>query len=209
MLQRGEADLMVAGAVDLAGDVRQVLATDALGRYSRSGRFAAFDADADGRVLAEGAAAVVLKRLEDAVRDGDRVYAVLQGFGAASGAALARGAVRSAAYARAVSAAHHEARVEPRDVTLVMGHGSGDPREDDDELVGLCRAFPDAAEPLHALSSAAATVGHAGAASGLVSVVAASLALHEQMLPPMPAFRLSRRDDELAARGFHVPTTPQ
>ena len=75
------------GAVDLAGDVRAVLATHAVRHYSASGRARPFDAGADGTVVGEGAAALVLKRLADAERDGDRVYAVIRGFGGASGRA--------------------------------------------------------------------------------------------------------------------------
>ncbi|MBS1149559.1 MAG: omega-3 polyunsaturated fatty acid synthase, partial [Myxococcaceae bacterium] len=171
MLQRGEVDLMLAGAVDLAGDIRQVLATDALRPYSRSGTAAPFDRAADGPTVSEGAAAVVLKRLDDAVRDGDRIYAIIRGFGAAGGAAVNPGAARIDAYAQAVAQAQREAGVTAAQVCLLQAHGSGDPGEDRDEAQALCRGVA-AAQTLHcALASTAAVIGQAGAAGSLASVI--------------------------------------
>jgi acyl transferase domain-containing protein len=69
--------------VDLAGDLRSLLATDAVRRYSRRGEARPFDMLADGAIPGEGAACVVLKRLADAERDGDRIYAVVRGVGTA------------------------------------------------------------------------------------------------------------------------------
>jgi acyl transferase domain-containing protein len=84
-LRRGELDAAVVGAVDLAGDVRAMAARDALRPFSRRGSARPFDAAADGPMVGEGAAAVVLKRLSDAEADGDRVYAVIRGVGFATG----------------------------------------------------------------------------------------------------------------------------
>ena len=82
-LQRGEADVMLAGAVDLAGDLRKVLGTDGLRPFARDGAPLPFDEASPGAAVGEGAAAVVLKRLSDAQAHGDRIYAVIRGFGAA------------------------------------------------------------------------------------------------------------------------------
>ena len=84
-LQSGEIDTALAGAVDLNGDIRSLAATHLIRPWSQKGTARPFDSDADGAVPGEGAAAVVLKRLEDARRDGDRVYAVIRGFGVAGG----------------------------------------------------------------------------------------------------------------------------
>src|SRR5262249_48305252 len=78
----GEIDAALAGAADAAGDVRALSGMHALKPFSASGRARPFDAAADGTVPGEGAACVVLKRLDDARRDGDRVYAVIRGTGA-------------------------------------------------------------------------------------------------------------------------------
>jgi acyl transferase domain-containing protein len=116
LLQQGEADVMLAGAVDLAGDIRQVLATGALRPWSKAGSAGPFDSRADGPTVGEGAAAVVLKRLGDAERDGNRIYAVVRGFGAAGGAAVDSGERRAEADAPAVGHAHAPAQVKPGEI---------------------------------------------------------------------------------------------
>jgi len=204
LLQDGQADLMLVGAVDLAGDVRQALSTDALRRWSRTGTQGPFDESADGPVLAEGAVALVLKRLPDALRDGDRVYAVLRGLGAAGGSALQESESRQESYARAVHLAQAEAQVTAQDVSLVVGHGSGDPVQDACELRALVQSVPAASEPRCALAAASAVLGHAGAASGLCNVVLAALSLHETLLPPTPGYQRARDADGLTRAGFHV-----
>jgi acyl transferase domain-containing protein/3-hydroxymyristoyl/3-hydroxydecanoyl-(acyl carrier protein) dehydratase len=209
MLCRGRTDVMLVGAVDLAGDLRQVNATDTLRPYSRDGRAAPFDAKSDGVLFGEGACAVVLKRLDDAARDGDHVYAVIKGIGVAGGAALSHGPSRSHAYARAVHAAHEEAAIAADSVSLLVAQGSGDRNEDHDELAALCNVFSKGEaepDPRCAVTSAAATLGHAGAASSLANVVLGALALHEEILPPLAGFTNARPEDDaaLARCGFHV-----
>ncbi len=129
-LQRGEVDAAVVGAADAAGDGRALAGAHALKPWSVSGRARPFDAAADGATPGEGAATVVLKRLEDALRDGDRVYAVIKGIGAASGGGCDDGVPTAAACAEALRRAYEDARVDPSRVGLLECHGSGDPRED-------------------------------------------------------------------------------
>ncbi len=143
MLRRGELDEALVGAVDLPCDLRSTLAEAAL---------------RPGVSLADGAAVLVLKRLADAERDGDKVYAVVRGVGLASGA----GDSARRAFA--------EAGVEPSTVGYADRDGV-EPATPDD-LAGS------------ALASARADVGHAGAASGLAAIVKAALGLHQQILPP-------------------------
>ena len=85
---------MIAGAVDLAGDVRSVVASDRLRPFSPTSEARPFDERADGAKVGEGAAAVVLRRLDDALLAGERIYAVVRGFGAAGAGALDLGAGR-------------------------------------------------------------------------------------------------------------------
>jgi acyl transferase domain-containing protein/3-hydroxymyristoyl/3-hydroxydecanoyl-(acyl carrier protein) dehydratase len=186
LLQRGELDLAVAGAVDLAGDARAVLAADAVKRFSRHAP-RPFDAASEGTVPGEGAAALVLKRLEDAERDGDRIYAVLRGIGAASD------------YEHAIERAYEDAQVEPETVSYVETHGSGDPEEDALEARALAGRFKQAA-----LGSVKPIVGNAGAASGLASVVKAALCLYQEVLPPLPGFERPRSP----MGDLHVPRAP-
>ena len=182
-LRRGELDVSLVGAVDLTGDLRTLLATDAVRPYSRTGRVRPFDVDADGTVPGEGAACVVLKRLADAQRDGDRIYAVIRGVGTAQGS-VAGADPAAGAYEQALARAYAEADVAPSSVQLVESHGSGSPDEDAVEARALRHFFGEEGRSLDCnISSTKADVGHTGAASGLVSLVKASLCLYHQVIP--------------------------
>ncbi len=207
-LQEGELDSCLVGAVDLAGDVRAVLATHAVRRYSASGRARPFDAGADGTVVGEGAAALVLKRLADAERDGDRVYAVIRGFGGASGRAAQRPMPTADGYRRALTRAYEEADLDPSLVGYVETHGSGDPVEDRIETEALCSFFaPRHRAPVRHLGGVKADVGHAGAAAALASVVKTALCLYQEVLPSVRGLRTVRAD--LSPRDFLLAREPQ
>ncbi len=203
-LRRGELDLALVGAVDLTGDLRTLLATDAVRPYSRAGRPRPFDVDADGAVPGEGAVCLVVKRLADAQRDGDRVYALIRGVGTAQGNALGT-RNDTTAYGQALAQAYAEADVAPASVQLVEAHGSGSPAEDAAEAHALVEFFGTDARNLACnISSAKADVGHTGAASGLVSLVKASLCVYHEVIPGLRHHRQSRA--ELAARpGMYLP----
>ncbi|HEV3143971.1 MAG TPA: beta-ketoacyl synthase N-terminal-like domain-containing protein [Gemmataceae bacterium] len=145
-LQRGEIDLAVAGAVDLAGDVRDMLC-----------RRACQGATANASLIGEGAAAVVLKRLADAERDGDDIYAVIRGAGSASGDANANESEDEAAQRSALERAWADAQLSPHEMDFVE-NCNDDPTQ---------------------LHSATAAVGHAGAASFLASLIKSVLTLGE------------------------------
>jgi PfaB family protein len=177
-LQRGVIDQAIVGSVDLAGDVRSVLATHGHRPYSATGIARPFDRSANGPVIGEGAAAVVLKRLDDAERADDRVHAIIRGIGSASGGGTD---ARSADdYQLAVERAYQEAGLWAFDVGYVEAHGSGAPEEDQLESEALARFF---AGQRVALGSVKADIGHAGAAGGLASFVKACLCLESGVIP--------------------------
>ncbi len=202
-LQRGEIDQAVAGAVDLAGDVRAVLATHQNRPFSSSGRACPFDAGADGPLPGEGAAAVILKRLDDAVRDGDTIHAIIKGIGVASGGEVTASAPDVAAYQSALHRAYAEAGVDPASVAYLETHGSGHPAEDQTEAQALAAFFGTQArsQPL-VLGSAKADIGHTGAAAGFASLIKACLCLDQQILPPLR--NLTRERGELAEAADRV-----
>jgi acyl transferase domain-containing protein/3-hydroxymyristoyl/3-hydroxydecanoyl-(acyl carrier protein) dehydratase len=208
-LQRGDIDLALAGAVDLAGDVRAVLASHRLRQFSRQGRARPFDAAADGTVVGEGAAAVLLKRLDDAERDGDEIHAVIRGIGSAGGGDLTHGLPDGAAYRAALERAYRETGIHPVSVGYVEAHGSGHPDEDALEARELAAFFGgDRPLPL-VLGSAKADIGHAGAAAGLAAFVKACLCLEHQVLPSLRGLEKGRA--ELAGLGdaFVLPRSPR
>lgn len=188
LLQAGDVDSMLVGAVDLAGDLRQLEAADTLRPWSRANQPRPFDEEADGPTVGEGAAAVVVKRLDDALRDGDRIYAVIRGVGAASGGTLGEGPSVDA-YSTALERAWSEAALEPRQLGLLEADGSGDPALDRLEALALQRFFGETDEKRSSLSAAKAVIGHTGAAAGLASLVKAALSLFHELLPPLPGFR--------------------
>ncbi|MDD5658168.1 MAG: polyketide synthase, partial [Elusimicrobia bacterium] len=122
-LRGGEIDAAIAGAVDVA-DVRAALGSHGLRPFSAAGRARPFDVGADGAVPGEGAAALVLKRLEDAKRDGDRVYAVIRGLGFASGGGVDRPAAHARTYVEALRRAYADAGTDPSTVGYIETHGS-------------------------------------------------------------------------------------
>src|SRR5262249_22239389 len=160
---------------------RSVLSTHAHRPYSARGSARPFDRDADGPLIGEGAAAVVLKRLDDAVRDGDRIHAVIRGIGASSGGGTD---FRSSDdYRMALERAFDEAGIDRTGVSYVEAHGSGDAEEDRLESEALARFFTSQSKDSLALGSVKADVGHAGAAGGLAAFVKACLCLENQVIP--------------------------
>jgi acyl transferase domain-containing protein/3-hydroxymyristoyl/3-hydroxydecanoyl-(acyl carrier protein) dehydratase len=209
-LQRGEVDAAVAGAADAAGDARALAGVHALKPYSPSGRARPFDASADGATPGEGAATVVLKRLDDAVKNGDRVYAVIKGVGSASGGGCDAAVPTAAACAEALRRAYDDARVDTSRIGLLECHASGDAREDLSEASALIDVFgiAEAELPL-ALSSVKTVIGHAGAAAGLAGFVKAALCLYQEILPPGPEITTPIAPLAKARGRFHSPLKPQ
>ncbi len=187
-LQNGEIDKALVGAVDLAGDLRAVLGQHAGRNFSPSGRSLPFDEKADGTVVGEGACSVILKRLDDAERDGDRIYAVIRGIGSAGGKTVIPD---GEAYGQALERAYSDAGVNQATVTYLEAHGSGHPVEDSMEAAALETFFGKALtedsaprkERSCAVSSITGDIGHTGAASGLASFVRGCLALYQQIIP--------------------------
>ncbi len=209
-LQQGELDHALVGAVDLAGDIRAVLGTHAGRPYSSKGQARPMDADADGTVPGEGAAAVILKRLEDAVRDGDRIYAVIQGVGVASGGGAEIQVPTATAYKHSLQRAYADAGVAPDSVDYLEIHGSGFPDEDRMEANALAEFFAESqrVSPVK-LGSVKDAVGHTGAAAGLASLVKASLCLYQEILPPLRGIENARTEIAPAGGRFTLPATPQ
>jgi len=205
-LQQGELAQAIVGAVDLAGDVRAVLATHVGRPFSRSGSARPFDVDADGTLIGEGAAAVILKRLDDAERDGDRIYAVIRGMGAASGSGVDAELPDVEAYRTAMKRAYAEAGVEPESVSYLETHGSGHAGEDALEAAALAAwADNEMESPPCALGSVKADIGHTGAAAGLASLVKTALCLFQEVVPALRNLSHPRAGLER----FCLPRTPR
>ncbi|EOD65780.1 type I polyketide synthase [Amycolatopsis vancoresmycina] len=186
-LRAGTSSLVLCGAVDLHNGIHDYLMFTSAGALSPTGRCRPFDAAADGIALGEGVACLVLKRLSDAERDGDRIYAVVRGIGAASdGKALGLTAPRPEGQHRALTRAYRDAGVSPAEVGLVEAHGTGTVVGDATELRTLTDFFAAAgARPGScALGSVKSQIGHTKCAAGLAGLIKAALALWHEVVPP-------------------------
>ncbi|MFE2517656.1 beta-ketoacyl synthase N-terminal-like domain-containing protein, partial [Streptomyces mirabilis] len=186
-LASGTSDLVLCGGADLHNGINDYLLFASAHALSPSGRSAPFDSAADGIALGEGVGCVVLKRLADAERDGDRVYAVIKGVGSASdGRALGLTAPRPEGQYNALTRAYRNAGISPAEVGLVEAHGTGTVVGDRTELGSLTRVFEEAGAPpgACALGSVKSQIGHTKCAAGLAGLIKTSLALHTGVKPP-------------------------
>jgi len=154
---------------------------------SPSGRIRPFDRRADGLVIGEGAGAVVLKRLEDAERDGDRIYCVIRGVGSASdGGDAGVLAPASGGQLRALEAAYADAAVSPDSIRLLEAHGTATVQGDATELESIREFFGARTHthPTRVLGSVKSMIGHTMPAAGMASLIKSGLALSNKILPP-------------------------
>ncbi|MFE5867057.1 SDR family oxidoreductase [Streptomyces roseifaciens] len=186
-LVTGGSDLVLCGGADLHNSIADYALFSSVQALSPTGRCRPFDAAADGTVLGEGVACVVLKRLADAERDGDRVYAVVKGVGSSSdGRARSLTAPSPQGQRAALERAYRSAGVSPADVGLVEAHGTGTVVGDRTEMAALDEVFTAAgADPGScALGSVKAQIGHTKCAAGLAGLVKTALALYTGVTPP-------------------------
>ncbi|GAA1982376.1 SDR family oxidoreductase [Amycolatopsis minnesotensis] len=191
-LAGGGSDLMLCGAVDLHNGVHDYLMFASAGALSPTGRCRPFDRAADGIALGEGVACVVLKRLADAERDGDRIYAVVKGVGAGSdGKAFGLTAPRPEGQRRALERAYRNAGISPSKVGLVEAHGTGTVVGDGTELSTLTEFFAEAgaAPGGCAIGSVKGQIGHTKCAAGLAGLIKAALSLWTGVVPPTAQLR--------------------
>jgi acyl transferase domain-containing protein/NAD(P)H-dependent flavin oxidoreductase YrpB (nitropropane dioxygenase family) len=183
----GTSDMVLCGAADLHNGINDYLMFSSVGALSPSGRCKTFDSSADGTTLGEGVACVVLKRLADAERDGDKIYAVIKGIGSASdGKSLGLTAPRPEGQRSAVERAYRNAGVSPAQVGLVEAHGTGTVVGDRTELGTLAQVFAEhgAAPGSCAIGSVKSQIGHTKCAAGLAGLIKTTLALHNGIKPP-------------------------
>ncbi|RSD07361.1 type I polyketide synthase [Amycolatopsis eburnea] len=186
-LTAGTSDLVLCGGADLHNGINDYLLFASAHALSPTGRSATFDSTADGIALGEGVACVALKRLADAERDGDRVYAVIKGVGAASdGRALGLTAPRPEGQHAALTRAYRNAGVSPARVGLVEAHGTGTVVGDRTELTTLTKVFTEAgaAPGSCTIGSVKSQIGHTKCAAGLAGLIKTALALHTGVKPP-------------------------
>ncbi|MFI1707221.1 SDR family oxidoreductase [Streptomyces griseoruber] len=183
----GTSDVVLCGGADLHNGINDYVLFSSVHALSPTGRSRAFDGSADGIALGEGVACVVLKRLADAERDGDRIYGVVKGLGASSdGRSLGLTAPRPEGQRSALERAYRSAGVSPADVGLVEAHGTGTVVGDRTELRILSEVFTEAGAETGAcvLGSVKSQIGHTKCAAGLAGMIKTLLALYTGVRPP-------------------------
>jgi 3-oxoacyl-(acyl-carrier-protein) synthase/NAD(P)-dependent dehydrogenase (short-subunit alcohol dehydrogenase family) len=202
----GKQDVAVCGGAFALAPRGSVLFSKLHG-LSRSGEVRPLDRDCDGVLFADGAGVVVLKRLHRALADGDRVLAVIKGFGSSSdGRGKAIYAPSSNGQNLAIRRAYEGAGVEVGHIDWVVAHATGTPAGDLAEFQSLSEMFTGAG-PVQVTSNKS-LVGHTGWAAGVASLVQVVLALRHGQVPPQHRFTRAPDDFRIGGSALRIPTTP-
>ena len=186
-LQTGKADMAITGGADTFNDIFMYMCFSKTPALSPTGNAKPFDKSGDGTILGEGLGMVVLKRLSDAERDGDKIYAVIKGIGSSSdGKGDAIYAPSSPGQMKALRAAYEDAQVSPDSIDLLEAHGTGTLKGDAVETAALSEVYGDASRDGSwvALGSVKSQIGHTKSSAGAAGMIKAALGLYHKVLPP-------------------------
>ncbi len=180
-------DMMLTGGVDTNNSINTYISFTKTPAMSLSGNIRPFDIQADGMMVGEGIGMFVLKRLEDARRDNDKIYAVIKGIGTSSdGRHKSIYAPRKDGQVKALQRAYEDAGFSPETIGLIEAHGTGTTAGDLTEFDALSEFFCQHSSKLQniGLGSVKSQIGHTKAAAGAASLIKVALALHHKILPP-------------------------
>ncbi|HUG25188.1 beta-ketoacyl synthase N-terminal-like domain-containing protein, partial [Piscinibacter sp.] len=186
-LRSGRSRMMLAGGVNASLPAEVAVIFTQLGALSTRAKVRPFEAGSDGTLLGEGLGVVVLKRLDDAISDGDRVYAVVRGIGQASdgrGHGLLAPSVDGETLA--IRRAYVGTGIDPASIGLVEAHGTGIPLGDKTEIAALKNVFGErqGEQGTVAIGSVKSMISHCIPAAGIAGLIKTALALHHKTLPP-------------------------
>jgi len=204
-LRAGDSSLALAGGVALHLTPEHWVSLAKLGMLSPDGRCRTFDARANGFVPGEGCGIVVLKRLADAIADGDRIHAVIRGTAVLQdGRSTVMTAPNGLAQQEVVRAALNNGRVAPSQISYVETHGTGTALGDPIEVEALAEVL--GASPSCMLGSVKTNIGHLEAAAGVAGLIKAVLALEHEQIPANLHFTRANPHLSLDETPFIVPT---
>jgi acyl transferase domain-containing protein/NAD(P)H-dependent flavin oxidoreductase YrpB (nitropropane dioxygenase family)/NAD(P)-dependent dehydrogenase (short-subunit alcohol dehydrogenase family) len=201
-LTSGRSKMVVLGGADVHNSISDFLMFSSTYALSRRGYCASFDAEADGITLGEGVGVLILKRLEDAKRDGDTIHAVIRGVGGSSdGKQLGLTAPSKRGQVRALEQAYASTGIRPCEVGLIEAHGTGTVVGDRIELKALTDVFLDAGTVPHRtqLGSVKTQIGHTKCAAGAASLIKAVLCVKHGLRPA--TLNLKQPNDAYARKG--------
>ncbi|KPM53925.1 beta keto-acyl synthase [Frankia sp. R43] len=184
----GRSDMMIAGGADTENSIFGYMCFSKTQALSKSDRIRPFDEGADGTLIGEGVGMIALRRLADAERDGNRIYAVIRGLGSSSdGRSKSIYAPRAEGQERALRRAYADADCSPASVELFEAHATGTAVGDRTELTaldGVLRAAADGQAHFAAIGSVKSQIGHTKGAAGTASLMKLALSLYQKTLPP-------------------------
>lgn len=188
-LRSRRADLMLTGGLSRPDCFYTQMGFSQLRALSPSGRCAPFDAGADGLIVGEGAGIVALKRLDDALRDRDHIYATIAGIGLSNDIAGNLMQPDSSGQLRAMRAAYQQAGWSPHQIDLIECHGTGTPVGDAVEFTSLTRLWGSNSRNARCvIGSVKSNVGHLLTAAGAAGMIKVLLAMRDRKLPPTANF---------------------
>ena len=207
-LRANASDMALAGGVSLMLHPYATVSVSQAGMLARDGRCKTFDTRADGYVRSEGCALVVLKRLSDALRQKNRVYALIRGSavnhcGRTNGLTAPNGDAQAKVVRRALATAG----LRPTDIDYVEAHGTGTLLGDVVEVDALWSVHREGRTQPCVIGSLKTNVGHMEAAAGVGGLIKAALALHNQSIPPHLHLETPNPDLGLEDKLFDIPRT--
>jgi amino acid adenylation domain-containing protein/FkbH-like protein len=205
-----QCDMALAGAVSISFPQKRGYVYQEGAITSPDGHCRPFDAESAGTIAGEGVGVVALKRLEDAIADGDSIYAVIKGFGMNNdgGAKIGYTAPSVEGQAEVIAMAQAMAGFDPRTITYVEAHGTATPLGDPIEIEGLTKAFRLGTNENNfcAIGSVKGNIGHLDTAAGIVGLIKTALALHHKKIPPSLHFKSANPKINFAESPFFVNT---
>ncbi|NCB38892.1 MAG: beta-ketoacyl synthase, partial [Erysipelotrichia bacterium] len=207
-LWTGKADMAITGGVDTFNDIFMYMCFCKTPALSPTGNARPFSIDNDGTILGEGIGMVVLKRLSDAERDGDRIYACINAVGSSSdGKGKAIYAPSAEGQKKSLIRAYEQAGITPRDISLIEAHGTGTGAGDEVEALALKEVYGAATNnrPWCALGSVKSQIGHTKAAAGSAGLIKAAMAIYHKVIPP--TIKISKPAASIASENipFYLP----
>ncbi|MGD0096268.1 MAG: SDR family NAD(P)-dependent oxidoreductase [Terracidiphilus sp.] len=209
-LRNRETDMALAGGVSGCMEQRVQISLDEAGMLSPSGRCRTFDGAADGTIVSEAVAIVVLKRLEDAVRDGDLIHGVICGSGTnQDGASNGITAPNGAAQEQLIEKVYKKFDIDPEKIGYVEAHGTGTKLGDPVEANALVRAFRKftAKTGFCVVGSAKSHIGHTAAAAGATGLIKVLLSIRHGYIPQLLHFNTLNPLIEFDGSPFYIPTS--
>ncbi len=186
-LETGTSNVAIAGGIDTNLSPFSYLCFSKTQALSPTGQPRPFDQSADGIVISEGLAVIVMKRLADAKRDGDRIYAVIKASaGSSDGRALSMTAPHPTGQRRALARVYQKAGISPKTLGLYEAHGTGTVAGDRAELETITQLLQDhqAESKTCAIGSIKSLIGHTKSSAGVTGLIKAILSLYHKVLPP-------------------------